>query len=93
MDYLIHIDTISMDLSILCFKGFLNFNIFRALKIVFILANSVDPDKILHYAAYHLGFHCLPKYPGDKNISILHLSCRMSDLQFSLVLQTDALVL
>ena len=23
---------------------------------------------------------------GDKNISILHLSCRMSDLQFSLVL-------
>ena len=30
---------------------------------------------------------------GDKNISILHLSCRMSDLQFSLVLQTHALVL
>ena len=29
---------------------------------------------------------------GDKNISILHLSCRMSDLQFSLVLQTHALV-
>ena len=28
-----------------------------------------------------------------KNISILHLSCRMSDLQFSLVLQTHALVL
>ena len=25
---------------------------------------------------------------GDKNISILHLSCRTSDLQFSLVLQT-----
>ena len=30
---------------------------------------------------------------GDKNISILHLSCRTSDLQFSLVLQTHALVL
>ena len=25
---------------------------------------------------------------GDKNISILHLSCRTSDLQFSLILQT-----
>ena len=31
--------------------------------------------------------------PGDKNISILHLSCRTSDLQYSLVLQTHALVL
>ena len=30
---------------------------------------------------------------GDKNISILHMSCRTSDLQFSLVLQTYALVL
>ena len=30
---------------------------------------------------------------GDKNISILHLSCRLSDLLFSLVLQTHALVL
>ena len=31
--------------------------------------------------------------PGNKNISILHLSCRTSDLQFSLVLQTHELVL
>ena len=30
---------------------------------------------------------------GNKNISILHSPCRMSDLQFSLVLQTHALVL
>ena len=30
---------------------------------------------------------------GYKNISILHLSCRTSDLQFSLILQTHALVL
>ena len=29
----------------------------------------------------------------DKNISILYLSCRTSDLQFSLILQTYALVL
>ena len=30
---------------------------------------------------------------GDKNISILHLPCRTSDLQFSLALQTNTLVL
>ena len=30
---------------------------------------------------------------GDKNISILNLSCRTSDLQFSPILQTHALVL
>ena len=35
----------------------------------------------------------IPKLAGDKNISILHLSCRMSDLKFSLLLQTHALVL
>ena len=27
------------------------------------LANSADPDEILHYAAFHLGLCCLPKYP------------------------------
>ena len=32
-------------------------------------------------------------YEVDKNIIILHLSCRTSDLQFSLILQTHALVL
>ena len=25
--------------------------------------NSVDPDEMLHYAAFHLGLHCLQKYP------------------------------
>ena len=42
-----------------------------------ILANSVDPDEMQHYAAFHLGLHCLPKYPlrgflntkGKKQIS------------------------
>ena len=24
--------------------------------------NSVDPDEMQHYAAYHLGLHCLQKY-------------------------------
>ena len=29
---------------------------------VLALANSVDPDEMLHNAAFHLGLHCLPKY-------------------------------
>ena len=41
---------------------FLNFNIFLFLKIVYILANSADPDEMPHNAAFHLGLHCLPKY-------------------------------
>ena len=30
---------------------------------VLILANSVEPDEMQHYAAFHLGLHCLPNYP------------------------------
>ena len=32
-----------------------------SLKVVLILANSADPDEMQHYAAFHLGLHCLPK--------------------------------
>ena len=28
----------------------------------FVLANSVDLDEMPHYAVFHLGLHCLPKY-------------------------------
>ena len=35
---------------------------FMFLKIGFIKANSADPDEMLPYAAFHLEFHCLPKY-------------------------------
>ena len=37
--------------------------IFLSLKIDFVLANSIDPDEMPHYAAFHLGLHCLPMYP------------------------------
>ena len=37
---------------------------------VFALANSVDPEEIPRYVAFHPGIHCLPKYLGI--ISILH---------------------
>ena len=36
--------------------------IFLSQKIHFVSANSADPDEIMHYAAFHLGLHCLPKY-------------------------------
>ena len=29
---------------------------------VFTFTNSVDPDEMQHYAAFHLGNHCLQKY-------------------------------
>ena len=38
---------------------------FLSMKIVLILANIVDPDEMPHYAAFHLGLHCLPKYPFE----------------------------
>ena len=63
MDFPIHINRISMELP----NGgkrskFLNYNVFLFLKIVFILANSADPGEMPPYVAFHLGFHCLPKY-------------------------------
>ena len=36
---------------------------FLSLKIVFILANSEDPDEMPPEAAFHLGIQCLPTYP------------------------------
>ena len=34
-----------------------------SLKIVFILSNSAGNDVMRHFAAFHLGLHCLPMYP------------------------------
>ena len=44
---------------------------FFYLKIVFAFTNSVGPDEMQHHAAFHLGFHCLQKYPlkGFPNIN------------------------
>ena len=35
---------------------------FLSPKIIFALANSVDPYELMHYAAFHNGLHCLSKY-------------------------------
>ena len=39
---------------IFCLKGLKSFNT---------LVNNTDTDEILRYVTFHLGFHCLPKYP------------------------------
>ena len=36
--------------------GFQNYIVFLSLKMDFVLANSADPDEMLHYAAFHLVF-------------------------------------
>ena len=66
MDYPIPIDTITMELSIMYFKG-LQVKISLKLYIFchqdcFIVSNSADPDEMLPYAAFHLNFHCFLKY-------------------------------
>ena len=73
MDSPIHIDTISMALPIVPLKGsqmegsqvlnLLNYDALLSMKVVLIIANREDPDEMQHYAAFHLGLHCLPKYP------------------------------
>ena len=49
------------------FKGsqveILNYEVFQFFKIILTLANSANPDKMQHYAAFHLGIYCLSKYP------------------------------
>ena len=35
-------------------------NVLISLKIDFLLANSTNPDVMLHNTAFYLGLHCLP---------------------------------
>ena len=55
MDSSFWVDEINLEWSIVYIKGLLSLNI--------VLANSADPDEMQHYGAFHLGLHCLPKYP------------------------------
>ena len=65
-DFPLHTDTISRDCPLCISLGhtskFLNFNIFLSPKTVSILVYNEDLDEMPHYAAFHLGLHCLPKY-------------------------------
>ena len=69
MDFHIHIDTISMGLPIVYLRGSpvefskLCVSVTKGCFNLFLkLANSADPDEMQHYAAFHLGLSCLPKY-------------------------------
>ena len=46
--------------------GHVRLDLLQFLNVVLILANSVDPDEMQHYAAFHLGHHCLQKFPVYK---------------------------
>ena len=63
MDFPIYVETINMGRP-LCTKGdsrknFINQNAFLSPKVVLIIENSVEPDEMQHYAAFHLGPYCL----------------------------------
>ena len=57
------IDAINLEWSIILFKGSQVLtskqNCSFSLKIIFVLANSVDPDKMPYYAAFNLDLLCL----------------------------------
>ena len=67
MEHSIKFDRVKPGWSIVYVEGshviILKKYIFLSLKIDFVLANGSDPDEIPHDAAFHLGLHCLPKYP------------------------------
>ena len=65
MEFPIHIETISMELPIECFKGsrvWFSYDVFLYLKDVLVLSSSADRDEMQHYAAFHQGLYCLLKY-------------------------------
>ena len=70
------------------------------MKIFFTITNSVDPDEILHYAALHLGLHCLQNYSfrGFLNvnkplITLSHLIYDFYACNFSIVVRVILFVL
>ena len=68
MDFPIQMKAIRMGVSIMYFKGSQD-SISQLWCIsvpenCFTVTNSVDPDEMPHYAAFHLGLHCLPEYPS-----------------------------
>ena len=58
---------------LISFIDFTNKIVFLSLKIVYVLANSVDPDEMLHYAAFQLGLYCMPKYAFMKDFCNLYI--------------------
>ena len=44
------------------YLGMLGYKLKTILYSFVTFTNSVDPDEMQHYAAFHLGLHCLQKY-------------------------------
>ena len=67
MDFLVQINAIGWDCPLYFLRGHRmelpNYDVFMSLMIVTTSAKSEDPDEMQHYAAFHLGLHCLQKYP------------------------------
>ena len=65
MEFSFKLHTIKSGWSIIYTEGVTSFKlikntVFLSLKIdFFVLANSVDPDEMLPYVAFHQGLHCL----------------------------------
>ena len=67
----------------MCFDGskveFLYYDVLNCVtKDCFILENCADPDEMPHYAAFHLCFHCLPKYLDPKLQCLLKVKYYLS---------------
>ena len=43
--------------------NFINYDLFLSLLIALIVANSAEQNEMQNDDAFHLGPHCLPKYP------------------------------
>ena len=75
MDSSFWFDTINLEWPTVWIEGITCYNsqiqLYIFLKSVDVLASSVDPDEMPHYAAFHLDLHSLPKYTfrkkGDKD--------------------------
>ena len=85
MDFPIYIDTISMGLPIVYFRGsqvefFFSYLVCVPADCFFLisLVNCADADEMPHPAAFHLGLHCMPKYLfiGIQNEKFYSSSCK-----------------
>ena len=68
MEFSIKFDTVKSGWSIIHIDGVTGYNLPKYCISFFedgffVLVNSADTDEIPHQVAFHLGFHCLPKYP------------------------------
>ena len=67
MEFSIKFDSVKSGWSIVYIEGLQDTILKKILyfflwRFDFVLANSADSDEMLHYVAFHLGLHCLPKY-------------------------------